>query len=88
MGRRVWGEGVPITRDRDPEIKPPTPNPAQKSRDLQPGPGGQGSGIRASEADPRAGGGDVEEAGEREAGGDHIGQPGFKGSLVGHRWNL
>lgn len=47
----------------------------QKSQDLQPGPGGQGAGIGASEADPGAGGGDVKEAGKCQAGRDHISQP-------------
>lgn len=62
---------------RSPSSLPPVL--PEESRDLQPGPGSQGAGIGASEAEPGAGEGDVEEAGECEAGRDHIGQPRVRG---------
>jgi hypothetical protein len=59
----------------------------RSSRDLQPGPGRQGSSIGASEADPGAGGGDVEEAGEGQASRDYVSQPGSeKSSISPPRW--
>lgn len=63
-------------------IPPPTSTLPEESRDLQSGPGGQSASVGASEADPGAGGGDVEEAGECEAGRGHVSQPGLEGGLV------
>lgn len=77
------GERVFLSPEVGPRVHP-TP---RGSRDLQPRPGGQGAGIGASEADPGAGRGDVVAAGEREAGGDHVGQPGVKRRPVGHLGN-
>ena len=58
---------------RSPSSFPPV-HP-EGSQDLQPGPGSQGASIGTSEADPGAGGGDVEEAGECEVGRGRIRQP-------------
>lgn len=74
----VWGclggGGTPATRDRAlPPARPESPG------DLEPGPGSQGAGVGASEADPEAGGGDVEEAAKCEAGGGHVSQPRDRG---------
>lgn len=90
MWKALWGQGVGRCSYHltwGPRVQAPPPARPEESRDLQPGPGGQGTGIGASEADPGAGGGDVEKAGERQAGGDHVGQPGVKGRLVSHSWN-
>ena len=81
-GKPFCGEGVGRECSFHPRRDPSPPHPRvcpEESWDLQPRPGGQGAGVGASEADPGAGGRDVEEARERKAGGDHIGQPGWRG---------
>lgn len=51
------------------------PAHSRSSEDLQPGPGRQRASIGASEADPRAGGRHIEEAGERLTSRGHVSQP-------------
>lgn len=78
VGKRT-GTGSERVLRRGPPARPQSPG------DLQPGPGGQGAGVRASEADPGTGGGHVEEAGECQAGGGHVRQPRGRGEA---RWAL
>ena len=81
-GRSVWG--APGGRGCLCRLRPgPTPARPESPGDLEPGPGGQGAGVGASKADPGAGGGDVEEAAECEAGGGHVSQPRGSGEVGG-----
>lgn len=75
-----------MSQVRTPKEDLSTPAHPRNSRDLQPGPGGQGASVGTSEADPGTGGGHVEEAGERLAGRGHVSQPAKERKLDPDPW--